>query len=838
MVSTLILKKLKMNKRPYFVSMKKEIFSKSLPHLVAIAAFLALTLAYVSPVLEGKRLFQSDIMKHTGMAKEIRDFREETGEEPLWTNSMFSGMPAYQISVLFKNNISNVFHKIMTLGLPRPADMIFLYFIGFYILLLAMRVNPWLAIPGAMAFAFSSYHFIILEAGHNSKAVAIAYMAPVLAGILLSLRGHFVKGGLLTAIFLGLQINANHYQITYYLMFIVLAAGIAYAIHAFMNRELKQLFTAAGVLLLALLLALTVNFTNLITTWEYSKYTIRGGSELTDVDGIQTATGLDKDYATRWSYGISETFSLFIPNIKGGGTKAIASNPAALEKIDRQYHDWVGQQNHYWGDQPFTSGPVYVGAIVFSLFIFGLFIVKGHLKWALLGVTVLAVLLAWGRNFMPLTDFFLDYVPGYNKFRAVSMTLVIAELSIPLLALLALKEIIAKPGIVKENLINLFVALGLTAGLALLFYMAPGLFFSFITNQEISGLHEIKISQPEMAATVDLFISQLEKVRISILRADAMRSFIYIALSAGLIFLFQAKIIRQNVFIALLALLILADMWTINRRYLNSDDFVNRRQVERPFQPTVADQVIMKDVDPHFRVLNLTVSTFNDTHTSYFHKSIGGYHGAKLQRYQDLIDRHIMRGNSSVLDMLNTKYIIDFNQNRQHEAQINFDVLGNAWFVGRYQEVENADEEIAALNNFEPELWAVIDKRFSDYYADKKIADDAEAQIELTSYAPNRLSYRATTGTQQIAVFSEVYYDKGWNAFVNGEAWPHFRVNYILRAMILPPGEHEIEFRFEPRSYIVGERISLAGSVLMALLILGFVASELKKLKDARSKSA
>lgn len=804
------------------------ILKKAIPHAVAVVVFLALTLAYVSPVLEGKKIFQSDIMKHTGMAKEIRDFRDQTGEEPLWTNSMFGGMPAYQISVEFNNNISNIFHKVMTLGLPRPADMVFLYFIGFYILLLVIGINPWLSIVGAVAFAFSSYHFIILEAGHNSKAVAIAYMAPVLAGIIYTLRGKLITGGILTAIFLALQVNANHFQVTYYLLFIVVAVGLGYLIHSIYNKQLMQFITAMGVLVVALILALTVNFTNLLTTWEYSKYTIRGGSELTDTRGIQTATGLDKDYATRWSYGIGETFSLLVPNVKGGGTRVIASNPDALNSIDRQYHEWVGGQNHYWGDQPFTSGPVYVGAIVLFLFFFGVLALKGHLKWALLAVTILSVMLAWGRHFMPLTDFFLDFFPGYNKFRAVSMTLIIAELSIPLLAMLALKEILSRPQFIREKFNEFIVALALTAGIALAYYIAPSAFFSFITNQELSALQEVKTSQPEMAATVDLFLGQLEIVRMNILKADAIRSFIFIVLGSALIFLFHKVLLKQWLFITLLGVLVLADMWTISRRYLNNDNFVNRRQVERPFQATAADQIILKDVDPHFRVLNLTTNTFNETSTSYFHKSIGGYHGAKLQRYQDIIDHHIMKGNTVVLDMLNTKYIINFDQNRQPQAQINFNAMGNAWFVSRLNEVENADEEIAGLNDFDPELWAVVDKRFAEHYSGKLLEDDPEASIGLTGYAPNRLIYKATTTTQQVAVFSEIYYDKGWNAYVNGEAWPHFRVNYILRAVVLPSGEHRIEFRFEPKSYYTGERVSLAGSIVFALLLMGFVVFQIR----------
>lgn len=818
--------------------MNNVILKKLIPHLVAILIFLALSLAYVSPVLEGKRIFQSDIMKHTGMAKEIVDFREKSGEEPLWTNSMFGGMPAYQISVLFKNNISNIFHKIMTIGLPRPADMIFLYFIGFYILMLVMGVNPWVSMLGAIAFAFSTYHFVIIDAGHNSKAVAIAYMAPALAGIILTLRGRLFAGGILTAVFLGLQLNANHFQVTYYLIFIVLAIGIAWLIDTISQKNLKQIYASAGVLLLAAVLALAVNTTNILTTMEYSKYTIRGGSELTDTLGVQTATGLDKEYATRWSYGIAETFSLLVPNIKGGATQSIASNPEALNKIDRQYHEWVSGQNHYWGEQPFTSGPVYVGAIVFFLFVLGALIVKSSIKWALLSATLLSVLLAWGNNFMPLTEFFLDHVPGYNKFRAVSMTLIIAEICIPILALLALKEIIENRGIMKAKMNEIIIAFGFTGGLALIFYIAPRLLFSFTSSQEMASMMEFKANQPNMAATVDLLFGQLESVRIGILKTDAMRSFFYILIAAALIVIFQTGKIKSGVFISLLTVVILADMWTINRRYLSDDSFVNRRKVEKPFQATTADQIIMKDVDPHFRVLNLTTNTFNETATSYFHKSMGGYHGAKLQRYQDLIDYHIIKGNTAIMDMFNVKYIINFDSNKQPEAQINFNALGNAWFVSRYLEVENADEEIEALNNFNPALIAVVDKRFAEYYTGQALDADPKAEIKLKTYAPNKLTYTASTSTLQMAVFSEVFYDKGWNAYLDGEPWPHFRVNYLLRSMIIPSGSHDIEFRFEPRSYALGENISLAGSILMAILILGFIGFEAKKRLDACRKKA
>ena len=470
-----------------------------------------------------------------------------------------------------------------------------------------------------------------------------------------------------------------------------------------------------------------------------------------------------------------------------------------------------------------------MGAIIFFLFVLGVFIVKGHLKWGLLAAFILSVLLAWGHNFMAFSNFFLNYVPGYNKFRAVSMTLVIAELCVPLLALLTLKEIMNNPLIIKEKISEFIIALSVTGGLALIFYLLPGIFFKFITPQEMTGLQDIKNSQPELAATVDMFANQLKIVRISILKADALRSFAFILAAAALIIVLYFRKLKPHIFILILAALIIADMWTIDRRYLNNDAFVNRRLVEKPFQPTVADEIILKDVDPYFRVLNLASNTFNEVSTSYFHKSIGGYHGAKLQRYQDLIDHHISKGNEAVLNILNTKYIITTDQNKQPVAQINFQAMGNAWLVSRYKEVENADAEIDALNNFEPELYAIIDKRFSDNYKNVTLEHDPEANIELKSYAPNKLTYKASSETSQIAVFSDIYYDKGWNAFLNGNPVPHFRVNYILRAIILPQGEHDIEFRFEPKSYYTGEKISLAGSVLMAILILGFIAVEIKR---------
>ncbi|HSW68122.1 MAG TPA: hypothetical protein VLH16_06055, partial [Bacteroidales bacterium] len=512
--------------------MLKSFFNTTWPHIISIAAFAFLSLAYVSPVLEGKMLFQSDIVKHIGMSKEIVDFRKETGEEPLWTNSMFGGMPAYQISVLYKNNIATLFHDILTLGLPRPADMIFLYFLGFFILMISLGANVWLSALAATGFALSSYHFIILEAGHNSKAVAIAYMAPALAGILMALKGKIIIGSIITAIFLGLQIYANHLQITYYLLIITIIVGAALLINDIREKQSARFFKALGALSLAAIIALGLNFSKLFTTWEYSKDTIRGGSELTYDIEIQTGRGLDFEYATQWSYGIGETFTLLVPNLKGGESGRLAGNEAAMQEVEPQFREFIAGQNHYWGEQPFTSGPVYVGVTVLFLFLFGAFFLRGPLKWALVIATILSIMLAWGRNFEPLTMFFLEHVPLYNKFRAVSMTLVIAELCIPFLAFLTLWKLIDQPSLIKTHRVEFLAATGFTAGIAILFYIAPRLFSGFITSQETAMFNEYRQAQPAMAQTIDAFIYQLREARIGIMQADAMRSFVFATITA------------------------------------------------------------------------------------------------------------------------------------------------------------------------------------------------------------------------------------------------------------------------------------------------------------------
>ena len=831
--------------------MNKELLNKSLPYVVAILVFLAITLVYFSPVLEGKKLKQHDIAMFKGMSKEISDFRDKTGEEPLWTNSMFGGMPAWQISVQYKANLIRYVDKILGLGLPTPANLVFLYFLGFFVLMLVLKNDPWVSLLGAIAFALSSYFLIILGAGHNSKAHAIGYMAPVLAGIILSFRkGKMWQGALLFTLALALEINAGHLQITYYLLIVVVLYGIYELIRAASEKQLAQFAKVVGVLFVGALLAASTHITNLWATYEYGKETMRGKPELTK-DLENKSGGLDRDYITQWSYGIGETWSLMIPSVKGGASEVIGHRKE-LKHADRNYRDVVAQQSAYWGNQPFTSGPVYVGAFVVFLFVLGLFIVRSKFKWVLLAATVLSILLAWGKNFMPFTDFFIDFIPGYNKFRAVSMTLVIAELAIPILAFMALGAVIKNREELKLNPKPLYYSLGLTGGVALLFYLFPTMFFNFLSDREVQQFASMRSSTDP--AQLDLFISSLEAVRIAIFQADTLRSFLFIILAGGLIWAFVRGLVNKTVLLLVLAVMLIADIATVDKRYLNNDNFERASLAEHPFQPTSADKAILKDTDPDFRVLDLTKSTFNDASCSYFHKSIGGYHGAKLQRYQDLIDAYIqpeitdiigvLKAGASqssidglftqlnVLNMLNTKYVI---YNPDAPPLFNKDAYGHAWLAPGYVYVNSADEEIDALGKYNLKDTVVVDRRFADILGDRKFEQDISAAVTLESYAPNDLKYTYQTGKEQMVVFSEIYYDKGWHAYLNGEEVPYFRVNYVLRAMVVPAGKGTIEWRFEPKVWAIGEKVSLAASLLFILLLAVAVWLEIKKKKPATS---
>ncbi len=798
--------------------MNRNLLKKLYPHVVAVLVFIAVSFVYFYPLLEGKILEQPDIVQFRGMAQEIVEFREETGEEPLWTNSMFGGMPAYQISVLYPSNLVQHVDSVISLGLPVPAKYLFLSLLGFYILLLAFRVRPWLAMAGALAFGFSTYFFIIEAAGHNTKAHAMAYMAPVIAGIYLSYRGKLLLGCAVTGLFLALQIYANHLQITYYTLIIVVIFGAAELIAAIRNGTVQRFFRILGILFIPVVLAAGINFTKLYLTWEYGQYSTRGPSELTH-DQEKRTSGLDKDYILDdYSYGIVETMNLFIPDFKGrSSTMDLGEDSNVFEELQsagvQRPGDIVSQMPVYWGGQRFTEGPVYIGAVVIFFFVLGLFLLKGRVKWWLVTATVLSIMLAWGKNFMFLSELFIYYVPGYDRFRTVSMILVIAQLTIPLLGVLGVQKII-EGGVSYEKLKKyLFKSFYITGSIALFFVLFAGV-FSFSAPVD---------SQLLASGWPDFLVDALREDRESLMRSDAFRSLIFVLLSALLVWGYHKKTVKANWLVFALAVLLFADMWPVNRRFLSSDDFITEVEKTRTFRRTQADMTILEDDDPHFRVFNTTRSPFNDAVTSYHHKSVGGYHGAKLGRYQDLIDFHLSENNMDVFNMLNTKYfIVPDSDEGSPRAQRNPDALGNAWFVNNYRLVDNADEEIEALYDFDPSREAIVDRKFEHHLEGLPDTIDSSGNIELVEYKPNYLKYRSSADSPQLAVFSEIFYDKGWEAYINGENIPHFRANYVLRAMVVPEGEHTIEFEFDPRGYTVGERISLAASILL-ILSAGFV---------------
>ena len=808
-------------------------FKKISPHLIVILLFVGISFTYFSPVLQGKLLNMADITHHKGMSKEVTDFREATGEEALWTNSMFSGMPAYQISTRSNGNLIQYVAKTISLGIPRPANLLFLYLLGFYLLLLSLKVDYRLSAVGAIAFAFSSYFFIIIMAGHMTKALAIAYLPMVVAAVLYTYRGRLLLGGVLTALTVALELYANHLQITYYLVLMLILIGLVQFIKDFKANNLMDFSKRSGVLILAALLASATAVTRLSTTMEYGTESTRGKSELTNNLDNKTS-GLDKDYATSWSYGIAETFTLLIPNFYGGASQGeLTTDSETYQAIKRAPNakQLIKQLPLYWGTQPFTSGPTYAGSIVMFLFIFGLIFVKSEMRVWILLATIMSIMLAWGKNFMPLTDLFLDYFPGYNKFRAVSMILVVAEFTLPLLGFVALNKFLLEKDedyetyskvkdvraqkvshvVVKsKKLRSLNLAFYIVGGLSLIFALMPSLFFDFVGGQDVNLA---KNGWP---------IDALQADRVGLLSADAWRSFTFITLTFGVMWMFLKNKISSKYVILIVGVLVLADMWTVNKRYLNDDNFARKSKVQVPYQATAADQQILRDTDPNFRVFNQSVSTFNDASTSYFHKSIGGYHGAKLKRYQELIENHISKGNMAVLNMLNTKYFIT----PKGQAQQNPGAMGNAWFVNEINLVANADAEIAALDGFKPSNTAIVDTSFSEQIIDG--LDNIASSIVLTEYKPNYLKYNSNSINDGIAIFSEIYYDKGWNAYVNGELKPHFRANYVLRGMKIPAGNHVVEFKFEPAVYHVSEQIALASSVVLLLLLAFVSVKELK----------
>ncbi len=823
---------------------KNKVFKKLAPYVVALLVFLSITVIYMSPLFEGQRLKQHDIAMFKGMSKEIVDFRAKTGQEPLWTNSMFGGMPAWQISVEYKDNLFLWLDRILRLGLPPSAGYVFLYFLGFFILLLVLRVDPWLSIAGAIAFALSSYFFIILGAGHTSKAHAIGYMAPVLAGIILTYRGKLWPGALLTAVALTLEIIAGHLQITYYLLIMVVIYILYQFVKSWGEKKLAYFWKASLVLLAAAGMAVAVNITPLWGTAQYSKYTMRGKPVLSKEKKNKTG-GLSRSYITAWSYGIGETWSLMIPDVKGGASGYIGYENKALSKADPRFQKIIAQQNEYWGNQPGTSGPVYVGAIMVFLFVLGMFILDDKLKWALFAATVVSIVFSWGKNFMWFTNLLIDYLPGYDKFRAVSMILVIAELTIPLLGVLALNKILKEPKLLLKKKKAFYISLALTAGISILFYLFPDSFFTFFSKYELRQFARLRMNNN--AGEIAAFINSLKDVRIAIFRADVLRSLLFIVLAALLLYFYAKGNLKKGWFIAGMGLLILIDMVGVDRRYLNNSNFEIARKAEVPFQKTIADRYILRDKSPDYRVLDITKNVFNEASTSYYHEAIGGYHGAKLQRYQDIIDAYLMTEinnlrkvfassptpdkveavlqNQPVLNMLNTKYII---YNPKAEPVLNTYAYGNAWMVQSVKMVDTPDEAIAALGKTDLRSEAVVLKQFGRLLKEKQFPLDASAGIKLLDYAPNRLVYDFHSKARQLVVFSEIYYPKGWEVFVDGKRMPYFRADYLLRAMVVPAGHHTIVFKFSPVAWRVGEKISLISSIIL-LLLLGWYAVELLK---------
>ncbi|MDO9593600.1 MAG: YfhO family protein [Lutibacter sp.] len=798
---------------------------KAVPYLIAIATFILVSVVYFSPILEGKKIFQNDIRQFTGMAKSINDFRAENDAEPYWTNAAFGGMPTYNLSVLYPNDYVKKLDGFLRF-LPRPADYLFLYFLGFFVLLTVLKVEYKLAILGALAFGFSTYLIIILGVGHNSKAHAIAYMPLVLAGILMVLQRNYLWGFLLTAVAMSLEIKASHPQMTYYLFFAVLILGVFYLIEAFKEKQLPAFFKSIAILVVAVVLAIGTNATSLLATKEYVSHSTRGKSELTiNPDGSpkEASSGLSKEYITDYSYGIPETFNLFIPRFMGGGNYENVGLDSNIynflkDKTEpRQAKEFSEYAPMYWGKQPIVEAPAYIGAVLVFLFFLGTFLVKGKLKNWLVGVVVFSILLSWGKNLNFLTDFFIDYVPMYNKFRAVSSIQVLAELAIPLLGILALKEFFANTNTAEIKLKALKNSFFITGGIALIFTLFGTSLFDF------EGLRDASYDK-----MLPGFLEVIIADRKAIFFSDSFRTLVFVTISAGILWLFVKEKLNQNYALIILGAVILFDLVSVDKRYVNNADFQNAREIDKPFVASEIDREILKDKS-HYRVANFIVDPMNDGSTSYFHNSIGGYHAAKMERYQELFDFHISKNNIEVLNMLNTKYFVFEDGSRRETVQQNPEPNGNAWLVNTVKIVDNANEEILALDSLKTKTEAVIDKRFVSEGFKTNYPKDSTATIQLTSYALNNLVYDFNAATNQFAVFSEIFYKDGWNAYIDGNLTPHYRVNFVLRGLEIPKGTHKIEFKFEPTVVKQGNTITLISYGLLLIIFAGWFFVEKRK---------
>ena len=819
----------------------KPVIKKTLIHCGIILFFFLIAAVYMSPAFDGKVIQQGDTLKWQAMAKEQIDFHEKTGEHTIWNSSMFSGMPGYQITTGVKGRsvfagIKNFFN-LNFLGYSGNVGVLFLYLIGFYVCLLAMGINPWLSLLGALAFGLGSYNIIIVEAGHLTKAYALAMMAPVLGGMLLTLKRNYLWGGILFAVALGVQIAYNHIQITYYTMIVGVILGLVYAVYALKDKWFKSFLASVGVMLIGAVFAVACNASGLFMNQEYAKYTMRGGSEISvkpedlykdgEPKSIAASDGLDIDYAYSWSYGKGETYTILVPGAYGGGSGETVGTDSEFYKNFRQK-----QAPLYWGNQPFTSGPVYFGAIVIFLFVLGLFVVKGPERWWLLLATILAILMSWGKNFMGFNEFLFNHLPYYNKFRTPSMSLVIANVTMVLMAVLTLKAIFDKENPVDKKKLNLglYISTGVTAGFILLM-MALSNSFSF------SGASDVQMAA-QYGNQWDMIKDVLVKDRKALFIADSWRSLILILLSAVTMWLYiNQKIKQSGIIIGVLACLVLFDLWGVDRRYLNESNFVSEKRLKlKPSQTDqMLDQYAAQFKDEDYRVFDLSVNTFNDSYPSAFHHQIGGYHAAKLRRYQDIIDFYLSRHiNPNVLNMLNARYVVVPGQGGQAQVQRNPEALGNAWFVDAYQLVEDPNAEILALNELNPADTAVIDKRFADMVQGKNLERDSNSVITMEHqkpYNPDYVVYKTKTTKDQLAVFSEVYYAPDWRAYIDGKPADYFRANYILRAMVVPAGEHTIEFKCEAPKLFKLVKVNMVSGILFVLLVAGSLVLYYRKPK-------
>ena len=828
-------------------------YKKFLPDVVVVLVFAIISFAYfLVPVTQGKILFQHDASAGVGSAQELTEYQNRTGETTRWTNSIFGGMPTYQMSPSYQSTdglsqVMNAYH----LWLPDNVWFLFAYLLGFYILLRAFDFRQTLAALGSIMWAFSSYFLIIIAAGHLWKVMALAYLPPMIAGIVLAYRGRYLSGFIVTALFTAFEIKANHVQMTYYYLFIILFMVIAYLVKAVREKQLSGFMKSTGVVAAAAVIGIAINLSSLYHTWQYQKESMRGKSELVKKDAAnQTSSGLDRDYITQWSYGIDETLTLLVPNAKGGATVPLSKNATAMAKADPQIQSMIPQLYdaipQYFGTQPGTSGPVYVGAFVLFLFILGLFIVRGSMKWALLAATVLSVLLAWGHNFMGFTNFFLDYIPMYAKFRTVASILVIAEFTIPLLAALALKKMVDEPEVLTKQMKFVYISLALTAGVALLIALSPGMMEPFVSDQERQMITSIQGMDGNTANTI---LANIAAMREAMVSADAWRSVIVILIGLALLFLYKMKKLRADYMVICMAVLCLVDMWQVDKRYLNDEMFVPKSERDMPHQATSTDLAIMKDKSLDYRVLNLASNTFNENETSFFHKSIGGYHPAKLRRYQEMIDAYIApemqaamqaiaakNGNMQevdgakvfpVLNMLNTKYFILPLQGGATMPLQNIYAQGNGWFVDKINYVADANAEYAGVGKIDVRHEAVADKKFESVLGQAQ-SNDSTAIVKLVKYEPNNLQYTIESKKGGVVVFAEIYYP-GWTATIDGQPAELGRVNYILRALNVKAGKHTVVLDFHPTSISTTETIAYIAIVILLLAIAGAGYMEWRK---------